>query len=385
MSRNEIRRFLTTAITQTKKSILLLGPRQVGKSTLIASLKPDLMINLSDEAEYFTFSTRLNELRDRIDAGRALTVFIDEVQRLPALLNTVQALLDEKRGLKFFLTGSSARKLKRGNANLLPGRIFDFRLGPLVSAELDYDADTDKMLSFGSLPEIYVGNSEPNRRKLLRAYVSTYIQEEIKAESLVRNVDQYSRAIEAAITLSGRIMDYSKIAKQSKIARHNVARFFEIFEDTLIGFRVWPDPEFEKSADLVRHPRFFVFDLGVYNSFAGGFEATSDRKGLLAEQLVATQLVHSSWAKDMELKLTGFRTRGGLEVDFLCRLERKLHAIEVKGGVEPGGDDVQSLLAFKRKYAPTTALWLAHLGKVTKKIDGVWCLPWQALLKELGL
>lgn len=137
------------------KSILLLGPRQVGKSTLIDSLKPDLTIDLANELEFLTHSSNPGELSKIVDRAEPKSVFIDEVQRLPKILNTAQSIIDHKK-IKFYLTGSSGRKLKRDQANLLPGRVVNFNLGPLVSAELDYKMDTQKALELGGLPEIYL-------------------------------------------------------------------------------------------------------------------------------------------------------------------------------------------------------------------------------------
>jgi len=154
-----ITRALTPILRDSKKSFLLLGPRQTGKSTLVSSLDPDLSINLAHEPTYLEFARNPRELEERLNAlpatGKLQTIFLDEVQRLPSLLNTVQALLDSSpRRYKFFLTGSSARKLRRGQANLLPGRIFTYHLGPVVSREMDYRLDTHKALAHGTLPGI---------------------------------------------------------------------------------------------------------------------------------------------------------------------------------------------------------------------------------------
>lgn len=380
-----IYRNLTPVLQHCKKSVLLLGPRQVGKSTLIGLLKPELSINLADLNQFFNFTSNPNELRTQIETNKPKVIFIDEIQKYPPLLNTIQALIDEKKGLKFYLTGSSARKLKRGQANLLPGRILNYYLGPLVSSELYYEASQDSLLRFGSLPEIYLEESLKIKRDLLKTYLLNYIHEEIRAEALVRNIDSFSRALPYAINTSGKFIDYSKLAKQSKVSRHALSRFYEILEDTLIGQRLWPDEKLKEKADLIKHPKFFVFDLGIYNATAGSFDISEDRKGILFEHLVYNQIFHSGYAKDKDLHLNTFRSRGGLEVDLILTLEGKRYAIEIKSSEDIEDQSVSSLLRLKTEYENSISCYVAYMGKKSKKISGVWCHHWQVLLKELGL
>ena len=161
-------RLLTAEITKKNKSLLILGPRQVGKSTLINQLKPDLKINLANEQEYFTFQTELSELERRLSATDAKTIFIDEIQRIPRLTNTIQSILDENSKIKFFLTGSSARKLRRGKANLLPGRILNYYLAPLAAEELQNDWNENHALSYGSLPGVINIKNENDQYQISR-------------------------------------------------------------------------------------------------------------------------------------------------------------------------------------------------------------------------
>jgi predicted AAA+ superfamily ATPase len=380
-----IARNLCPLLAQTKKSVLLLGPRQVGKSTLLHSLKPDLELNLADEEVFLRFTADPGELTRKIETANPRTVFLDEVQRYPALLNTVQALADKNKNLKFYLSGSSARKLKRGQANLLPGRVLNFFLGGLVSSELNYSAPQELLMRFGSLPEVYLEAAEKNKKAILRSYVSTYLLEEIRAEALLRNIAAFSRALPFAIQTSGQFIDYSKLSKLAKVSRHSLSRFYEIFEDTLIGYRLWPDETLQKKADLVKHPKFFVFDLGIYNTMAGTFDLSEDRKGILFEHLVLNQILHSAWSKDFEVKVSTFRTRGGLEVDFILTLEGKRYAIEAKASSEFAYQGVGPLKKLKNDYEKGIQVLGVHLGTKSQKVDGVWCHPWQVMLKELGL
>ncbi|MBT7713468.1 MAG: ATP-binding protein, partial [Deltaproteobacteria bacterium] len=214
---------------------MLLGPRQTGKSTLIKILKPELTINLADEGEFLLFTQNPDELKQRLASTQYKTVFIDEVQRLPGLLNTVQSILDDQDNMiKFYLTGSSARKLKRGKANLLPGRVFNYQLGPLVTSELNYRIDTEKALSTGTMPGVYSENNPKFRYKTLRSYASTYLKEEIQAEALARNLEGFSRFLYFAAIYSGHFLDISKLASEAQVPRQSAVRYFEILEDTLI-------------------------------------------------------------------------------------------------------------------------------------------------------
>src|SRR5512139_1207166 len=191
-----IQRNIQPKLATARKSYLLLGPRQTGKSTLIRSLKPELEINLADEETYVEFLRNPGLLKQRI--RNAKTVFIDEIQRIPSLLNTVQYLLDQGRPPRFLLTGSSARKLKYGQANLLPGRIFTYQLGPLSLSELGSQFDLRKALRKGLLPGIYLEKDHETWTKLLRSYAATYLKEEIQAEALTRNLEGFSRFFDVA-------------------------------------------------------------------------------------------------------------------------------------------------------------------------------------------
>jgi predicted AAA+ superfamily ATPase len=385
-----VSRKIKPEIESAAKSILLLGPRQAGKSTLVKSLKPDLEINLADEMEYLRFASDPSAFRRAIEEAEAQTVFVDEVQRLPKLLNTTQAIIDESKRnpsqkMKFYLTGSSARKLKRGGANLLPGRVYLFHLGPLVAAELDYQADTRLALEIGCLPEVYLGGAGKDAERHLKSYSATYLKEEIKAEALVQNLDSFSRFFAQMTPQVAEFVDYTKLAARAKISRHAVPRYFQILEDTLVAYRVFPYLNGEHDLDLIKHPKFYFFDNGVYNGMLNNFAASSDRVGKLSEQLVFSQLLHSAWAADKEIKISSFRTRSGAEVDFIVELDQKLYAIEVKHADQVQLDDLEGLRLFDSKMPANHGQFVFHMQRLEKKMGKVWILPWQKGLKELGL
>jgi predicted AAA+ superfamily ATPase len=347
-------RLLGSKLACVPKSVLLLGPRQTGKSTLLLDQHPDMVVNLAHQSEFLTFAANASELEERIRAQKPHTVFVDEVQRLPSLLNTVQALIDEAKQsgkrLKFLLSGSSARKLRRGQANLLPGRVLCYRLGPLTSAEIGPAFQARKAMELGTLPEPYLEPDRPTAEKLLASYSGTYLREEIQAEALSRNLEGFSRFLTVAAACSGQSLDFSKLSQRARVSRASTIRYFEALEDTLLVHRLDPFPD-AKNADLVRHPRFFFFDPGVLNGLLGSFTASPDRIGALFEHLVVSQLWATAAANDQDLTLHTFRTRGGLEVDFIARMRNTLWAIEAKATEHVTSQDAASLLAAKA-YLP---------------------------------
>lgn len=380
----EVLRNITKLIQRYPKSILLLGPRQVGKSTLIKSLKPDLSINLSDELEYLNYSSDPSELKRIILFSKPKTVYVDEIQRLPSLLNTIQSIVDSDKKIRFFLTGSSARKLKRGGANLLPGRVLTYQLGPLVASELEYKVDNKKALELGMLPEAYLTKNRDFAIKLLKSYTGTYLKEEIKAEALVRNLESFARFLNEIILSAGLFVDYSKLSKKAKISRHAVPRYFEILEDTMIGKRINVFSEADRN-DLIKHPKFYLFDNGVYNALLSNHIASIDRRGILSEQLIINQILFSAWSKDLDVELYSFRTRNGIEVDLIVRLNNSIIAVEIKSSDNINSDDLNGLTEFKNRIPACKSLYVLHLGQNNKNIGAVKIRPWQIGLKELGL
>ncbi len=378
-----ISRILFETIKKSSKSILLLGPRQTGKSTLVKGLNADLCLNLADQEIFLDHTQNYGLLRNLIESSNAKKIFIDEVQRIPEILNTVQALIDENPHLKFYLTGSSARKLKQGGANLLPGRVINYSLGPLIFKEVDYQISKDDVL-YGYLPGVYAERNKNIKKDILNSYSANYISEEIKAEALVKNLPAFSRFLELSASQMGQFVDYTKLAQRAKISRHQVPRYFEIFEDTMIGNRIFPDSEIIEKYDLVKHPKFYFFDVGIYNGLQKSYEPSPLHLGLLVEQLVYQQLLHSASALKKNIKINSLRTRGGAEIDFWIHLNSKKIGLEVKATEKLIDDDVRNLVHFK-KTEPTADFFLFHFGKNEQKKNGIWCLPIAMGFKEIGL
>ncbi len=382
-----IDRIISRKVAASKKSLLLLGPRQTGKSTLVHSLKPDLEINLFRESEFLAFSANSSELEQRVSATNPTSVFIDEVQRLPSVLNTVQVLADEaareRRSLKFFLTGSSARKLKRAQANLLPGRILLYHLGPLTAGELGDRFNARRAMEVGTLPEPYLEEDRSLAEKLLETYAGTYLKEEIQLEALSRKLEGFSRFLMVVAGAAGGALDFSKLAQQARVSRTSTVRYFEILEDTLIATRILPYPD-ATQADMVKHPRLYFFDCGVLNGLLGNFSASADRIGKLFENLVASQLRAAAAAHDEKLELYTFRTRGGLEIDFIARLNNVTWAIEAKATANVHDSDAKAL-ATARPYLSTDVRFVIVIpeGARRRLKSGVEVMPLSAFLREI--
>ncbi len=343
------------------------------------------MINLADEREYLQFSRNPSEIFERIEATKPSSIFIDEVQRIPSLLNSIQTIIDSKQTkIRFFLSGSSARKLRRGQANLLPGRVISLQMGPLIASEIEYQLSTKQALSTGTLPGIYLDSSIDDRRAILDSYAATYVREEIQAEALTRNIEGFSRFLYVAAGYNSNFLDFTKMANTSGITRQSAMRFFEILEETLIVHRCEPFARSEKKR-LVQHPRFFFFDNGVLNALLGSYELSEDRVGMLFENLLFTQIFHSANAIGKRIRISTYRTEHGAEVDFIVELDGKVFAIEAKGSTNVGREDLRGLSNFKEFYKKSFIGIVAYLGSTHRVVDGIQILPWQMLIKEIGL
>lgn len=378
-----IERKLKNVLQSSNKSILLLGPRQTGKSTLIKQLKPDLTINLANQGEYLTHSSDQTYIESILKEQKPETVFIDEIQRIPMMLNTLQDIIDNwTKTPKFYLSGSSARKLRRGQANMLPGRLFSYELSGFSSYELKYKIDLPKALKYGFLPENYLTKNSNNVEKNLEMYAAIYLSEEIKAEALTRSIQGFARFLFECAARATRVIDYSKVAQQAKVSRTSSLRYFEILEDTLVAQRI--ECYSIEGVETIKHPKLYFFDTGVLNGLLNNYTISSDRVGMLFEHLIYNQLRNSAIAHDSKIKIEYFRTRHGVEVDFIVQMKNKKIAIEAKSGVI-NKDDIEPLLRLK-KYDPTISeFYVVGLKETTaRKIDNVIICGLNQLLQKIG-
>ncbi len=373
-----INRALSPTLALSKKSILLLGPRQTGKSTLIHSLNPNLTINLAHEPTYLDFLSNPRQLEQQLAPFKGnISVLIDEVQRLPSLLNTVQVLLDDpKNKVKFYLTGSSARKLKRGHANLLPGRIHTYNLNPLSCGELGYALETSKGLAYGTLPGVWVETDLRTKEKTLRSYAATYIKEEVQAENLSRNLEGFARFLNIAAAWSGQFLDLAKLSSLAQIARQTAVRYFEVLEECLVvrRFNAFSGSLVKR---MVQHPKFYFFDNGVLNALLGNFTVSEDRIGNLFEHLIYNQIMNEAGSLDKDISVTTYRTEHGMEVDMIIELEGEVYAVEIKASKSIHTHQLRGLEKFREHYEKKHRSIILYQGETIKEINGIHIWPWQ--------
>lgn len=381
-------RVLRGALAASRRSVLVLGPRQVGKSTLLRSLAPDLTLNLASPATFRDYVTRPERLEAELRAAPAAirTVFLDEVQRVPALLDLVQVFLDERPArFRFLLSGSSARKLRRGQANLLPGRIHLHHLHPLLACELGDDFDLDRALAHGTLPGIYAEPDPATRAADLRGYVDGYLREEIQAEALVRDIGGYARLLDLVAAASGKVLNLSALCQDAGLGYETARRYLEVLEDTLVVVRVpaWSGAD---RASLVAHPRIFLFDLGVRNALLRRplDRPLEDERGTLLEHLVGYELHRRLSGLWPDASLSHYRTRHGAEVDFVLQIGREIWGIEVKASREVARTALGGLASLAERARRVTRRVVVFLGPRPQRIDGVEVLPLAAFLDDLA-
>lgn len=366
-------RLLRDRVAAGRKSVLLLGPRQVGKSTLCRSLQPDFYVDLADEAEYLAYAKDPGRLRRELDArAESRLVVVDEVERLPSLLNTVQSLVDRPRGPRFILTGSSARKLKRGGANLLPGRIVLEHLDPLNVLELGDSFDLSRALRLGMLPGIYWGDEEA--ADVLATYAEVYLREEVQAEALTKNIGGYARFLDAMAAASGQWLNYSKLASDTEIAKETIRRFVQLLDDTLLAVRIPPyRPRRGVSRRVLQRERVLLFDVGVRNALLDTHRRTpsADQARVVFEQWVILQVVYLSRALKKAWKLSSYRSEAGAEVDLIVEREEDLVAIEIKYGRNLAKTDTRGLQSWREIAGgrKPSKLWVLYGGERRQRFD----------------
>ncbi|MBI5399014.1 ATP-binding protein [Candidatus Saganbacteria bacterium] len=381
------KRYLANKLPQA--SFLLFGPRQVGKSTLLSALKTILTVDLLDPEIGLSYSKDPSLLERQLASLPASGwVFIDEVQRVPKLLDVVQQTLEKKPGLKFALSGSSARKLRHGAANLLGGRALYRTLHPLTSLELGSHFDLSVVLNYGSLPKIWtllLNKQTDLARDFLRSYVTTYIREEIKAEALVRNLQGFQNFLDiAAANFSGQI-NFLDISRQCSIAYATVREYYSILEDTLVAFML---PPYLKSARkrMSHAPKFYFFDNGVLRAILGTLKAPPSplELGRLFEQWIIQEVARRNAYDEQDWKLSFWRTSHGAEVDLIIeRGDKILAAVECKHKKTIARADLSGLQAFQEAY-PGIPMFIVSPVNLPQKIDQILILPPDQLFDTLN-
>jgi predicted AAA+ superfamily ATPase len=385
------KRIINLKETLGRKSLFLLGPRQTGKSTYLKTAYPNaLYINLLKNSEFKLYSKNPEKIQDVvkyfIENSDQRIVIIDEVQRLPDLLNEVHDLIEFDKSLRFILTGSSARKLKRGGANLLGGRASLYHMYPICYPELD-SKDVKKWTQrflIGALPSII--NSK-NPLSDLKDYVGLYLREEVLAEGLTRSIENFSRFLDFAALINAEQVNFTAIGSDAQISPSTVRDYFEILSDTLIGHTL---PAFlsTKKRKAMSTGKFYLFDCGVVNSIIGRKDITqgTPEYGKMMEQAVFIELKTYLDYKKSDKKLEYWRSTSQFEVDFLVYSSlNDIVAIEVKGGANPSKKDFKGILALEEEFPLLRKLIVCNAELPQKTKEGIEILPIAEFLKKLWL
>ncbi len=371
-----------------KTSFFLFGPRQVGKSTLLKEQKADLTVDLLDPELQLAYNKNPNLLRQQVDEIKtSSTIFIDEVQRVPKILDVIHSLMEQKPKIRFILCGSSARKLRHGASNLLGGRALYRTMHPLTLEELASTFNLQWILGYGSLPKIYSTLKQKKTKEaqdLLRAYVTTYLREEIKAEALVRNLRGFQNFLDVAAAQFSEQINFSGISRDCQIALSTVREYYTILEDTLIGCFLYPYLKSQRKR-MSHQPKFYFFDNGVTLAILGTLHDKPSplEQGRLYEQWIVQEIIRYNEYHQKDWKLNFWRTSHGAEVDVLISRGTKiLYAIECKLSAHPSSNDLSGLKSFHEKY-PKTPCYIVAPVKHPLRISFVRVIPPTQLFKEL--
>lgn len=372
---------LVRFLRDPQSHFFLFGPRGTGKSTWLKQREYSIYLDLLDPIEFREFSRTPERLRQLVDAlENPSVIVIDEIQKLPELLDVVHQIIEQQRGHRFVLTGSSARKLRQGATNLLGGRLLRREMHPLMANELAEHFQMDRALQYGLIPLIY-GSHNP--REQLAAYASVYVKEEVQAEALTRNIVAFSRFVESISFSHGSVLNLAAVARDCGIERNTAKNYLAILEDLLLIFRV---PVFNKRAKrhLVTHEKLYFFDCGLFRSVRpkGPLDRPEEIEGAALEGLVASHL--RAWAayRNQEDALYYWRTKSGVEVDFVVYGPETFHALEIKRAHTIQSRDLSALRAFRSDY-PEARATLLYMGTRALEIDGIRVEPCEAYLRAM--
>lgn len=365
-----------------KQSAFLWGARKTGKSTYLKERFPQsLVYNFLNTDLVLEYSKRPALLREQLlaqdDNVLKHPIILDEVQKVPDILDEVHWLI-ENRGLQFILCGSSARKLKRGQANLLGGRAWRYEMFPLVSAEIEI-VDLLTVLNRGMIPSHYL---EDQYQKSLRAYTTDYLKEEVFAEGLTRNIPAFSRFFEAIGYSHGELTNFSNIARECGVDSKTVKEYYQILEDTLLGTMIAPFKRRQSRRVISQTPKFYLFDVGVAGALTNR-HLTQERGELFGkafEHFIFMELRAHSSLRDLHYAINFWRTKTGLEADFV--LGDGQVAIEVKGSNRVERKELRPLMAFREEYSPRQTLVVCN-ERVERLHEQIRILPWRVFLREL--
>lgn len=376
-----------------KHSFFVFGPRQTGKSTLLRGTFPEkntLYYDLLKSEEYLRLTARPELFREEIASRdqKITHVVVDEIQRIPALLNEIHHILENSSGGPHFcLSGSSARKLKRTHANLLAGRAWTYRLFPLTHRELGESFSLEKALNFGTLPSVYLAPGAEDARNTLRAYVETYLKEEVEAEAVTRSLGGFLRFLTLAADENGNVVNFSTIARECGVSYKTAQGYFQILEDTLMGFFLFPYARSVRKR-LIKHPKFYFFDTGVARALrktaAVDLEPKTSEYGRAFEHFVILEIMRMASYQNLDYSFSFYGSSNQAEVDLIIETPRKqVFAVEIKSSSSESAA-LKGLKSF-REICPKAVLYCASLSPRKRVVRDMTVLPWRDVFEAVGI
>lgn len=359
----------------------MFGPRGTGKTTWVKrTFKEGIYLDLLEARLYNELLADPQRLENYIPSNFKDWIVIDEVQRIPEILNEVHRLI-ENNHYKFVLTGSSARKLKRKGPNLLAGRALTYFMHPLTVPELSRDFSLKHSLLYGNLPPAY---TEDKPGEFLESYIQTYLQEEVRQEGLTRNLGAFARFMESASFSQGEVLNISEVARESSVGRKVVENYFTVLEDLMIAYRI---PVFTKRAKrrLVSHPKFYYFDVGIYRTIRpmGPLDSPEEAEGIAFESLFFQEAMAINDYLKLGYKVYYWRTSNGQEVDFVLYGKRGILAFEIKRRNKITAKHNRGLRSFLEDY-PEARAYLIYNGNRILREGNIKILPIQYTLENLA-
>lgn len=374
-----IKRSLNLKKHLTQKSVLLLGPRRTGKSSYIQhQVKPDAYFNLLDTQTFSEMAFDSSILQKNIRAGKNL-ICIDEIQKLPNLMDEVHSLIEEYKHVRFILTGSSAKNLKKSHTSLMAGRARQMHFLPFTYPEIKgVEFDLKGFLHYGGLPDVYLAQDPWEE---LKDYAGVYLTEEIQASSFVRKIENYARFLEFAAKTSGQLLNFESLANDTFVPARTIKDYYQLLEETLIGYNLRP---FRKAGSRkeVSTSKFYFFDTGVLNSFIKRKTLSEGSRefGELFEHFIFLELKAFQLMNRADWDLEFWRTHKMDEVDFI--LNKGEVAIEVKSSASLKSEHLNGLKKFSSEYQCKKTIVVSRV-KEKKELDGIQIYPWQIFLEEL--
>lgn len=375
-------KYINRVFKDPEKSYFLFGPRGTGKSTMTEKNHPDaLLIDLRQADIRYQLTANPDHLTELVMAQPdGKTIVIDEIQKIPELLPIVHMLIEKKRMWKFILTGSSARKLKRQGVDLLGGRALKKVLHPFMACELKEQFNLDDALKYGLLPLRF---SYEDYRSTLQAYIDLYLEEEVKMEGLIRHFEPFTRFLQIMSLSHGAILNVTNISRECHVKRTTVNEWISILEDLLICYQINIFTQRAKR-ELSAHPKFYFFDAGVYHALRPKSlkDSESEINGAGLEGLVAQHLMAWKDYTNEKHEISFWRTRSGVEVDFVVFGALGFWAIEVKNTEKIRDEDLAALSAFHEDYPEAKTIFL-YRGKERLLKNNILCLPCDEFFKAL--